>query len=207
MPQALAFDGRRGSWPETAFAWLARERAKGASFLLKAYAVLFAINLGSFGWAVATAYPFKLHGMKAVEYAMIGCSVSLMGAACGVGSLCLTIWGISRAQRAGTNAAQVRYLAINLLISGLAIVWVLFGFMVSGWLVAQILPIHESLADRAHLYQRRLFNLVFNPTATSTLRTIYVGVIMGLSSLLPTIAHVAYVLWALLRPARPALAR
>jgi hypothetical protein len=204
--QGSAFDVWRASL-ERVHRWLARERAK-AGFSVRAFLIFFVINLGCFWWALLTAYPEKLQGLKAVEYTLIGFPVAFMGAAFDVASLAVTMWAVSQALKARSNRVYLAYLSIDVGIAVLATLWVLFAFIVSGWLVAQILPINETLADRAELYQERIANVVVHPLARETIKNVYFGAIMGASAMIPTLAHAAIALWALARTTRAkALAR
>lgn len=186
--------------------WLARERAR-PRFAVRAFGLFFAINLACFWWALLTAYPWKLHGLKLAEYALIGFPVSVLGAAFGVASLAVTAWAIRKALEARSNCAFLAYLSIDLLIAVLSTLWVLFAFIVSGWLVSLVLPINETLADRAELYQGRVADIWVHPLALETLRNVYFGLVMGASAMIPTVVHVALGLWALARARRPVAKR
>ena len=71
----------------------------------------------------------------------------------------------------------------------LATFWVLFVFMVSGWIVNLVLAIPETFEARTVLYQGRLWSVFNDPFSADNLRNIYFGVIMGASALLPTLFH------------------
>lgn len=188
--------------------WLERERAKGPHFWLKAFGVFFLINFSCFWWAVVTAFHSKLHGVKALEYTLLSFPVSFLGATFDVVSLAVTIWAISHALRSRSNVAFMAWLSVDVVKSFLASFWLLFVFVVSGWLVAQILPIDESLLDRAELYQDRVADMVVHPLRGDSVKNAYFGMVMGISAMLPTLAHGLMALWALATTVRrQALAR
>jgi hypothetical protein len=59
--------------------------------------------------------------------------------------------------------------------------------------------VHETLADRGHLYQDRVASLMTEPLSRDSLRNLYFGVIMGASALFPTLFHIFLVCRSLLR--------
>jgi hypothetical protein len=199
MTGSSPFDVWRASL-EQVHAWLSRARTR-KGFTAKAFGLFVLVNLACFWWALLTAFPDKLVGLKALEYVLIGFPVSILGAAFDVASLAVTLWAVARALEARSNATYLAYLSIDLVIAVLATFWVLFAFIVSGWLVAQVLPIEETLADRAALYQDRVAGALFHPLARESIRNVYFGAIMGASAMIPTISHVLIALTAFARSA------
>ena len=192
---------------EKVHAWFERQRAgQPLMFDVKAYGVFFAINLVCFWWALMTAYPhYIVSQAKLVEYSLMSVPVALMGAMFDIVSLRVTLWAVDRALKSKRQTTYLAFLSIDLLIAMLATLWVVFAFVVSGWLVASVLPIQETLSDRAALYQERAWVAFFNPFAAESLRTIYFGVVMGASALIPTIIHVALAVMAFSRSAMQAV--
>ena len=94
--------------------------------------------------------------------------------------------------------SYIAYLSVDLMIATLAAFWVLFVFMVSGWLVSAILSVPETLEARHMLYQHRLFNALQYPTQKESLKNIFFGIMMGGSALLPTLIHIGMALRAML---------
>ena len=66
----------------------------------------------------------------------------------------------------------------------------LLVFVVSGWIVNQILANPETLGARTILYETRFWSALTNPFAGENARNIYFGIIMGASALLPTLFHI-----------------
>ncbi|MCG8441108.1 MAG: hypothetical protein MI723_04790 [Caulobacterales bacterium] len=177
-------------------AWFHDLRARTRLFSLKAFAVFFALNFTCFWWALLTAR-LELMSQKPLEYMLMSVPVAAMGALFDLLSLRVTLWAIAKALRARTNASYVAFLGIDLIIAAIATCWVLFVFIVSGWMVAQILPISESFAERADLYQGRIAGVFHSPLAAESLKNIYFGVIMGASALIPTILHASMAVLAI----------
>lgn len=197
--QASLFDIWRGSLRRV-HGWVDHVR-EDRHFLVKAFVLFFFINLICFYWALLTAYPERLHGMKAVEYTMTGVPVSLLGAVFDVVTLGIIIWAVNRALATRSNAMFLAYLSVDFIIAIVATFWVLFAFYVSGWLVAQVLPINDSFAQRTELYQERVAGLFLHPLAAESLKNVYFGLILSGSSMLPSLAHVAIAVVALAKVA------
>jgi hypothetical protein len=167
------------------------------NFTPKAFVVFFLINLACFYWALLTAYPERLHGMKAVEYTMTGIPVSLLGAVFDIVTLGIIIWAVNRALATRNNLVFLAYLSVDFIIAVVATLWVVFAFYVSGWLVAQVLPINDSFAQRTELYHDRVAGVFLHPLAAESLKNVYFGLILSGSSMLPSIAHVVIAVGAL----------
>ncbi|MAF49052.1 MAG: hypothetical protein QF393_20905 [Rhodospirillales bacterium] len=82
------------------------------------------------------------------------------------------------------------YLSVDLIIAVVATFWVLFVFVVSGWIVNLILANPETFEARTVLYENRFLGALTDPFGARNARNIYFGVIMGVSALLPTLFHV-----------------
>jgi hypothetical protein len=182
--------------------WFQSLRGRTAWFPLKTFLFFCAVNLAFFWWALLTAYPRLLFGPKAEEYVLIGFPVSFLGAIFDCVSLAATLYIVGRALRAESDHRFLAYLSVDLVIAVLAGLWVLFAFMVSGWLVSLVLSVHETLTDRSHLYQGRIESLMTEPLSRDNLRNLYFGVIMGASALFPTLFHLFLVSRSLLKSSR-----
>lgn len=169
--------------------WFERRRAVTRYFLPKVFLVFVGINLLCFWWALLTAYPWLLFGHKKVEFILTGFPVAVLGAMFDSLSLFVTLLLIDRALSAKSNISYVGYLSVDLFIAVLATFWVLFAFMLSGWVVSLVLQNPETMSDRTGLYQSRLQNVLENPFSREALRNMYFGIIMGASALLPTLFH------------------
>jgi hypothetical protein len=169
--------------------WFQALRGRTRWFPLKTFVFFVVVNLAFFWWALLTAYPHLLFGPKAQEYALMGFPVSFLGAIFDCISLAATLYIVGRALQAESDHRFLAYLSFDLVIAVLAGLWVLFAFVVSGWLVNVILSLPETMADRGHLYQERIDSLMSHPFRRNNIRNLYFGVIMGASALFPTLFH------------------
>lgn len=182
------FSTWRGSL-EHFLGWFQDVRGRTRYFPLKAFLFFCAINLAFFWWALLTAYPAYVVGPKVEEYALMGFPVAVLGAVFDCLSLVATLFIVGRALRSTSNNSFLAYLSVDVVIAVLAGLWVLFAFVVSGWLVSFILSSPETMAYRSTLYQGRLTSLLNAPFSPDNLRNLYFGVIMGASALFPTLFH------------------
>ncbi len=169
--------------------WFEGLRSNTRNFHLKIFVFFVVINLGCFWWALLTTYPNLLIGPKAREYVLIGFPVSFLGALFDSLSLLVTIYIVKRALSSTSNLGFLGYLSVDLVIAVLATFWVLFAFLVSGWVVSLVLAIPETFESRTVLYQGRLLSIINDPFGADNLKNMYFGVIMGASALLPTLFH------------------
>lgn len=160
-------------------------------FLPKVFLAFVAVNLLCYWWALLTTYPGLLLGDKTKEYVLMGFPVAALGASFDILSLFITLLLIRRALSAKSNLSYVGFLSVDLFIAVLATFWVLFAFMVSGWIVSFVLQVPETLSERTNLYRWRLADALKNPFDPDNLRNIYFGVVMGASALAPTLFHLA----------------
>lgn len=168
-------------------------------FYLKTFAVFALLNLACYWWALLTAYAELLLSEKALEYVLTGFPVALFGAVFDCLSLLVTLFIIRRALATESNVRYLSYLSVDILIAFLATFWVLFVFLVSGWLVSFVIAHPETLTYRTGLYQGRLYDALFHPLNPANLKNIYFGIIMGASALLPTLFHFGMAGWSFLR--------
>lgn len=195
---SILFVNWRGSL-QSFLSWFENLRTKTRYFYIKTFAVFVVINLGCFWWALLTTYPNLLVGPKAEEYVLIGFPVAILGAVFDSLSLLVTLVIIKRALASTNNFSYLGYLSIDLLIAVLATFWVLFAFMVSGWLVSFVLAIPETIESRALLFEGRLTSIWIDPFSSKNLKNIYFGTIMGASALLPTLFHAFLAVGSLVR--------
>ena len=179
--------------------WFEDLRNSTRNFYLKAFAAFVLLNLSCYWWALLTAYPRHVFGVKALEYILMGFPVALLGAVFDCLSLLVTIYIIKRALLSKKNTSYVFYLCFDLLIAIAASLWVLFVFMMSGWVVSYILANPETIGSRVWLYEGRVESAIYNPFNPDNLRNIYFGVIMGASALLPTLLHISLACQSFLR--------
>ena len=169
--------------------WFNEKRKGGRVFYVKVFLIFALINLACFWWALLTAYPGHIASYKWKEFAAMGFPVALMGAVFDSFSLAVTLYIVKRALAAKNNGRYLAYLSVDLVIAVLAGLWVLFAFIVSGWLVSAVLQIPETFGSRTSLYQGRLWSALLNPFEGDNFRNIYFGIVMGASALLPTLCH------------------
>jgi len=169
--------------------WFENLRNTTRYFYVKAFVAFAVLNLSCYWLALLTAYPGHVFGAKAIEYALMGFPVGILGAVFDCASLLVTIWIVKRALNSQNNSSYVLYLSIDLLIALVASLWVLFVFTASGWIVSHILANPETMGSRVWLYEQRVESALFNPFDPNNLRNIYFGVVMGASALLPTLLH------------------
>ncbi len=179
--------------------WFENLRNSTRNFYLKLFATFVVLNLLCYWWALLTAYPQFVFGVKAEEYVLMGFPVALFGAVFDCFSLLVTIFIIKRALLSEHNSSYILYLSVDLLIAFVASLWVLFVFMISGWLVSFILANPETIGSRVWLYEGRLARAINNPFDPENLRNIYFGIIMGASALLPTLLHLSLACLSFLR--------
>ncbi|MGY9005655.1 MAG: hypothetical protein ACKVJQ_06115 [Alphaproteobacteria bacterium] len=173
-------------------------------FLAKAYGFFVALNLGCFWWALVTAYPKKIFGVEGLEIFLMQFPVGLLGGLFDFLSLFITLFIAKRAIKSNNNFAYIGYLSIDLVIAGLATLWLLFVFTISGWFVNLVLSLPETFVDRTNLYNGRVHRAFFNPFAPENIKNIYFGILMGASAMLPTLIHGFHALKAIGRKLGPA---
>lgn len=186
--RASIFDHWRTSL-QSFLQWYEQRRDKAAHFYFKLFGAFVLLNGLCFWWALLTTYPSLLVGPKSQEYVLMGGPVAILGAVFDCVSLLVTLFMIRQALLTRSNWRYLCYLSVDLVIAALATAWVLFAFMLSGWLVNQILSIPETFEARTVLYEGRFWTALRDPLNADNLRNIYFGVIMGASALLPTLFH------------------
>ena len=160
------------------------------------------LNIGCYWLAMLTAFPNHLHGQEGLHYFKIQFPVGLLGALFDSLSFFATVFIIRRALRSRSSLVYVSHLSVDLVIAVLATFWVLFVFIISGWLIHLLtpgLPLFgsEALDDRQNRYTYMLIHALLNPFEHA--RNIYFGVIMGISASLPTALHLFLFVYAGIR--------
>lgn len=170
--------------------WFEVLRKTTRNFYLKAFSAFILLNFSCYWWAIFTAYPRLIFSVEAQEIIIMGFPVALFGGAFDSLSLLVTILIVKRALKSKNNSSYVLYLGIDLLIAIVASFWVLFVFIVSGWMVSYVLAIPETIGSRVWLYEERVASAISNPFNSGNLRNIYFGIIMGASASLATLLHI-----------------
>jgi hypothetical protein len=70
-----------------------------------------------------------------------------------------------------------------------------------------VLPVGESLAQRATYYQGHIEDVVNDPISKHAFKNVYFGLVMGASALIPTLAHAGMASHALFRTGKSRLFR
>ena len=148
-----------------------------------------------------TAFHDLVFGNTFGYYFKVQFPVGILGALFDSLSFYITIFIIQRALETENNKIYIAHLSIDFLIAILATFWVIFVFVVSGWIISFIetfnQPIeiieyydHEtSIYQRAEKYTDKVNEAIQNPA--KNIRNIYFGLIMGLSAIIPTLIHLS----------------
>jgi hypothetical protein len=175
-------------------------------YFLKIFIFFIFLNDISYWFAIAITYPEILTSeTELLYYTKIQIPVALLGALFDSLSLYITLLVIRRALLSISNLIYISHLSIDLLIAIAATFWVLFVFSISGWIVESTFNKTEdktavssqSLEQRNQLYADRAISAFKNPTGREEMKNIYFGLIMGLSAIIPTCAHIACALFSL----------
>ena len=148
------------------------------------------LNIGSYWFAMLTAFPNLVFGKTFAYYFKVQFPVGFLGALFDSLSFFITINIIRRALRNKGNVAYTAHLSIDILIAILATFWVLFVFSFSGWIISLVTLEPESLIERSLVYEQRFVSALQNPSGKNELKNIYFGLMMGCSAILPTTIHV-----------------
>ena len=150
---------------------------------------------------MVTAFHDLVFGKTFGYYFKVQFPVGILGALFDSLSFYITLFIIERALETENNKIYIAHLSIDLLIAILATFWVIFVFVVSGWIISfietlnQPIEIIENYDHETNIYQRaegytdKVNDAIQNPT--KNVRNIYFGIIMGLSAIIPTLIHLA----------------
>ena len=179
------------------------ERAKVQLNTLFLYLFLFFIflNIGSYWFAMLTAFPNLVFGKTFSYYFKVQFPVGFLGALFDSLSFFITINIIKRALRNKGNIAYIVHLSIDILIAILATFWILFVFTISGWIIGFFDTLHQTteaiemyehetnLSQRTEGYTGMVQDAIRHPF--QNLQNIYFGLLMGLSAIIPTTIHLS----------------
>jgi hypothetical protein len=152
-------------------------------------------------------FPSQTFGLSFFHYFKISLSVGVMGALFDSLSFYVTLWIIQHALITSSSLSYILHLSLDFIIAILATFWVLFVFVISGWIVNQLegksyshredgsiyvvqsddVEQGKQLKKRSGLYRARVEEAMQNPLRNW--RNILFGTIMGLSAMLPTSIH------------------
>ena len=171
------------------------------NFFIFLFIFFIVVNVSCYWLALVTAFPELVFGKTFSYYFKVQFPVGILGALFDCLSFFITIIIIQRALDTANNRIYVAHLSIDLLIAILATFWVIFVFVVSGWIVSffetlnQPIAIIEGYDHETNIYQRaegytdKVNDAIQNPT--KNIRNIYFGIIMGLSAIIPTLIHLS----------------
>jgi len=170
-------------------------------FFIFLFIFFVAVNISCYWIAMVTAFPDLVFGKTFGYYFKVQFPVGILGALFDSLSFYITIFIIQRALETENNNIYIAHLSIDLLIAILATFWVIFVFIVSGWIISfietlnQPIEIIEHYDHETNIYQRaegytdKVNDALRNPT--KNIRNIYFGIIMGLSAIIPTLIHLS----------------
>ena len=211
-----------------AYDYYQHRRVQVRWFFPKLFLFFVFLNLSCYWLALTTAFPHLVFGKALAHYAKIQVPVGLLGALFDSLSFFVTVHLVRRALASSGIVRFLAHLSVDLFIAFAATWWVLFVFVLSGWLINlldgriyeknqqghwQIISI-DDLTDepddaelrtkhwrqRTDLYSDRLVDAVRHPLAN--LKNIYFGIIMGASAMLPTCIHLSMFVAAMWRTTR-----
>ena len=211
-----------------AYDWYRHRRVEVRWFYPKLFLFFVVLNLSCYWLALLTAFPHLVFGNALTHYAKIQFPVGLLGALFDSLSFFVTVQLIRRALASSGIVRFLAHLSVDLFIALAATWWVLFVFVLSGWLINlldgriyeknelgrwQIISVDKlpqatdetalgtrHWRQRTDLYTDRLIDAVRHPLAN--LKNIYFGIIMGASAMLPTCIHLSMFLAAMWRTTR-----
>ena len=176
------------------------------NFKLKLFLSFIVVNIFFYWFAMLTAFPELVFGQTFSYYFKVQFPVGVLGSVFDSSSFFVTIYIIKRAIKVNKSLTYIAHLSIDVVIAILATFWVLFVFVVSGWIINQIDLItlngikENSIAhtyeldDRTVGYNNLVKSAIKNPL--KNLSNIYFGLIMGLSAMIPTLIHLSMFLKA-----------
>lgn len=168
-------------------------RGQLRAFFPKLFLFFIFLNMACYWWAMFTAFSEYIYSYAAWHYFKVSLPVGLLGAVFDSLSFFVTIYIIRRALNSRSTLEYISHLSIDLIIAVIATFWVLFVFIISGWLIHALTPappIHgeENLVTRQSRYSNMLIDALLNPF--DNIRNIYFGIMMGFSASLPTLIHI-----------------
>ncbi len=178
-------------------AFYEEKRATTRRFFPKLFLFFLAINLFCYWWGLFTAFPELTRGWPGKHYFRVQFPVGFLGALFDSLSFFVTVWIVRRALQTTSRRSYLGHLSIDIVIAIVATWWVLFVFSVSGWIISVWEAQPQMLVERHALYERRVSNALENPA--QNLKSIYFGIIMGVSAMIPTSVHLYLSLRAFLK--------
>ncbi len=175
------------------------KRSVADKFFWYLFSFFIFINIICYWFAMVSAFPGLVFGPTFSYYFKIQFPVGFLGALFDSLSFFITIYIIRRALLTINNRIYIAHLSIDILIAVVATFWVVFVFIISGWVISYIDTIgqsvesiklydHETNIDkRTDKYISSVNDALINPS--HNIKNIYFGIIMGFSAMIPTIIH------------------
>ncbi len=176
------------------------KRSQGDFFFVYLFIFFILLNITCYWFAMVSAFPSLVFGKTFSYYFKIQFPVGILGALFDSLSFFVTIFIIRRALLTVNAKIYVAHLSIDLIIAILATFWVVFVFIVSGWVVSFIDTLGQSeeiiqtydhetnINKRTDKYVNTVNDALENPS--KNIQNIYFGLIMGISAMLPTMIHI-----------------
>lgn len=179
------------------------------NFKLKLFLFFLFINIFFYWFAMLTAFPELVFGETFSYYFKVQFPVGVLGSIFDSSSFFLTIYIIKRAIKTNKNLIYIAHLSIDIFIAILATFWVLFVFVISGWIINQIDSLTlNGMRDNSviHTYELDERTTGYNNLVKSAIKSplknlsnIYFGIVMGLSAMIPTLIHLVMFILAFTR--------
>ena len=170
-----------------------------SNFSIKIFITFIFINIFFYWFAMLLAYPELIFGPSYLEYFFLQIPVGILGGGFDSLSLIITIYMIKRAINSYSSFMYLAHLSVDVMIAFLATFWVLFVFIISGWLFSFFTVNPESLFLRKEIYEERVISAIYNPVGTSELKNIFFGIVMEFSAMIPTTFHIYLFLKSMLK--------
>jgi len=176
-----------------------KRRFKGDNFFLYLFLFFILVNIVCYWFAMISAFPSLVFGSTFNYYFKVSFPVGLLGALFDSLSFFITLIIIKKAIATTNSTIYIAHLSIDLIIATIATFWVIFVFIISGWVVSFFETINQStefvelydhetnINKRADNYINTINDALINPSRN--IQNIYFGAIMGLSAMIPTIIH------------------
>lgn len=188
-------------------AFYERKRGPLLTFLPLLFLFFVVINIASYWLAMVTIFPHYTFGSEKIHYFKVQFPVGILGAIFDTLSFFVTLLLIRGAIRATRTFSYIAHLGADFVIAMVATCWVVLVFSFSGWVISYLETDPQSLATRGLMkeavaaqtnprytfvkrtkrYTSMVENALIEPSKNE--RNILFGLIMGISSMIPTCTH------------------
>ena len=145
------------------------------------------VNDLSYWLAISTAFPELLQADTFAYYYKLQFPVSLLSALFDSLSFFITLYFVKKALSSTTPGNVIGHLSADLIIAILAIIWIVFVFSISEWIVGFPDTVQLSFSKRYFKNYELLLAAVNDPV--NNLRNIYFGTVIAISAMIPTAIH------------------